>query len=333
MPKDYFKKNHEYVKKIMDDAKSDRDLADLLDEIEVPDSFKHGAHPPRNDDSSDDEGNRKRKIKDKVKSRKKRKTTKNLRSRHWFLTLNNYTEDQINELLALGAKRYAFQEEKSASGTDHLQGVFSFQHAKFWSTLDLRFKSKAVWAVCRNVAAAKNYCTKEKTRNGRQWVYGYRVGRRSRKVKDPLEGKTLYNWQSEIIDMIGGEPDDRKIYWYWSDRGNIGKSALVKHLVMKEDAIFCGGRFQDAFYAIKEEVSKGLDIQIVIFDLPRSMGNKISYTAMEGIKNGLIFNSKYESGKVLFNTPHIIVLANYEPNLDQMSEDRWVVKNLDDEVL
>ncbi len=264
-----------------------------------------------------------------LKSAKRRRTTVDLRSRHWFLTWNNYAEQAIRILLALGAKNYAFQEEKASTGTPHLQGVFSFQHAKKWSQLNNKCDGKAVWAVCRNVAAAKRYCQKEETRNGRQWIQGYKMGRK--KVKDPLEGKKPYNWQQDIIDMIQEEPDDRKIYWYWSNRGCIGKSALVKHLVMAEDAVYCGGRFQDAFYAIKAEVEKVGDVQVVLFDLPRAMGNKISYTAMEGIKNGLIFNSKYESGKVLFNTPHIFVLANYEPDLDQMSNDRWVVKNLDNE--
>ncbi len=260
--------------------------------------------------------------------KKKRKV--DLRRRHWFLTWNNYTQESIRILLGLGAHSYAFQEETGKEkGTPHLQGVFSFIHAKKHSELDNKCKIKAIWAPCRNVGAARNYCIKAPTRTGKQWTKGYKIGQA--KVIDPFDGKTPYKWQQEIINIVQQQPDERKVYWYWSTYGNIGKSALIKHLVMKEDAIFVGGKFSAAFYAIKAKTDKGQDPYIVLFDLPRSKGNMISYIAIEGIKNGLIFNSKYESGHVVFNIPHVICMANCEPDYNQLSRDRWQVKCLDNE--
>ncbi len=263
-------------------------------------------------------------------ARRRKTPRKDHRVRHWFLTWNNYEASSIQILTNLGAKAYAFQEEKSSTGTKHLQGVFTFEHARLWSSLDRKCGSKAYWERCKNVAAARNYCQKERSRNGRRWVHGgYGLGKKA--IIDPLSGKTPYKWQEKIIDMINLPPDDRKISWVWSTRGRIGKSALVKHLCLTEDANYVGGKFADAFYAIKAKIDKGEEARIILFDLPRSMGNRVSYVAIESIKNGCIFSSKYESGQLLFNTPHIIVFANCEPDYHKLSDDRWEVTCLDNE--
>ncbi len=262
-----------------------------------------------------------------ARRRKARRIDK--RSRHWCCTWNGYEEESIKILIDIGAEAYAFQEEKSSTGTKHLQGIFSFKNARLWSTMDRKCKGKCYWEVCRNVAAARRYCQKERTRAGRRWVLLYGFGQKA--VIDPLDGKTPYNWQEKIIGMINLPPDDRQISWIWSTRGRIGKSALVKHLCLKEDANFVGGKFADAFYAIKAKIDKGQEAKIILFDLPRSMGNRVSYVAIESIKNGCIFSSKYESGQLLFNTPHVIVFANCEPDYQNLSDDRWEVTCLDGE--
>jgi len=66
----------------------------------------------------------------------------------------------------------------------------------------------------------------------------------------------------------------------------------------------------------------------VIFDVPRDNGNKISYKSVESIKNGMIYSPKYESKYKLFNSPHIIIFANEPPQLEKLSIDRWVVKEI-----
>ncbi len=260
------------------------------------------------------------------RTKKKRKVDH--RGRHWFLTWNNYRKaEDVRILLQLGARKYAFQEETGDNKTKHLQGVFSFKNAKLWSTLDKKTGGHAFWEPCKNVLAARTYCQKERSRTGEQWLKGMKMG--GAKLKDPLEGKTPYVWQQEILDMCQEDPDERKIYWYWSTKGRVGKSALIKHLCMTEGAQMVGGKFNDAFYAIKSEIEAKRQPFIVLFDLPRSMGSKISYVAMENIKNGCIFNAKYESGMLLFNSPHMIVMANVPPDTHMMSPDRWVIKCLD----
>ncbi len=248
-------------------------------------------------------------------------------SRHWFLTANNPTPDTILNLLSIGGlERYAIQEEEGPEGTPHLQGVLTFRSPKKWSTL--RNHVKAYWKPCRNIHAAKNYCTKLASRAGKQWIRGFNI---KGHVNDPLEGKTLYAYQRELLEIIKSVPDERKIYWYWSNKGCIGKSCFVKHVVLKHGAIVVGGKHKDAYYAICQRVAKNKDMDTVIFDLPRSQGNKISYVAIEGIKNGLFMSAKYESQMCLYNPPHVIVFANEAPDQSQLSRDRWIVKYLDND--
>ncbi len=261
--------------------------------------------------------------------RKRRKV--DLRGYNWFLTWNNYDSASLGVLLGLaGLKRYCIQEEVGKDGTPHLQGVMVFKTNVLMSTLNNACNKKCWWSRCRNLQAAKNYCSKVPTASGERWVKGFNI---FVKVKDPLEGKELYDWQEDILNMVRGKADDRKVQWYWSAVGNVGKSVLCKHMVLKENAIVVGGSFRDAYYAIMQRVQKKRSVNLVVFALSRSQGNKVSYIAIEGIKDGMFFSPKYESGMCVYNHPHVLVFANEPPDLSMLSKDRWVVKCLDKDPL
>jgi hypothetical protein len=140
--------------------------------------------------------------------------------------------------------------------------------------------------------------------------------------------REFYDWQRRLYEYIKGEPDDRTIYWCWSNNGGVGKSQFCKYLAYHDNAVICGkGAYGDIVNII---FNANMDeSNLVVFDLPRNNGNKISYSALESIKNGLVCNTKYETGNKIFNAPHIIVFANKEPELDKMSEDRFIVICLD----
>lgn len=69
--------------------------------------------------------------------------------------------------------------------------------------------------------------------------------------------------------------------------------------------------------------------KIVIWDLPRNNGNKISYDAIESVKNGMICNTKFETGTKIFDPPHIIIFSNEQPEEENLSKDRWNIINID----
>ena len=112
----------------------------------------------------------------------------------------------------------------------------------------------------------------------------------------PMEGVELRTWQVTLENEILSEPNDRKVVWYTDFEGGQGKTFMARYLVANHGAIVLGGEAKDMFYGYNNE-------NIVIFDL--SFGdtyegkvpwNRFDYSAMEKIKDGILFNSKYESG-------------------------------------
>ena len=81
-------------------------------------------------------------------------------------------------------------------------------------------------------------------------------------------------------------------------------------------------------YEVMEYLKKN-KLKIVMIDLTRCIENYVSYQGIEEIKNGIFYNTKYESGMVLFDSPHIIIFANFPPEEGKLNADRWNIVNLD----
>lgn len=246
------------------------------------------------------------------------------RKNHFF-TVNNYTEELIGGFLSyfdIHATRYAFQEEICpTTKTPHLQGMVMFSEEKRSTIWDPT--SKGHWETLKKTDAV--YQLKEASRkpNGRQWVKG---------LPKPLKLITPSKpWQLDILELLKTEPDDRKIYWFWSEAGSIGKSQFAKYCVHTINCLFFEeGKKSDIMHLIFEAPEERMGAMIV--DVPRDNGNNVSYKALESIKNGMIYSSKYEGGYKLFNSPHVIVFANLPPQTQKMSSDRWVIQNIDEPI-
>lgn len=148
-----------------------------------------------------------------------------------------------------------------------------------------------------------------------------------------MKREFLKDKQLKIVDLFKDYCDplwDRKLYWFYEDEGGWGKSTCALHMIDFMDAILMAGANNDILYAYVEYLkhNDGESPKTIIFDIPRVNGNHISYAAIESIKNGVIFSPKYESGMVRFNRPNVVVFANEYPEVDKMSEDRWIIEEL-----
>lgn len=217
------------------------------------------------------------------------------------------------------ASKYRIQEETGECGTPHLQGVVLFPkelRSTVWDPNSRGHYAKLIGTFEQNVA----YCSKLDTRTGREWSKG---------LPKPIKIiENLRPWQSEIEKLILSEPDDRTIHWFWDSAGNIGKSSFVKYCVVKHKVLFCdGGKKADLINLVFNQDMDNTNC--VIWDLPRSSKGNISYATLEAVKNGMVCNTKYETGVKVFNPPHIIVFANFPPDEpDQLSDDRWNIIEL-----
>jgi len=243
------------------------------------------------------------------------------RKNHFF-TYNNYKIEEIDVIVDT-LKKFAYkgkiQTEVGEKGTPHLQGMI-WCHAPHRDT-EFKLPKQINWRKLEDIHNKRDYCGKDDTHDG--------IFRTSWGFPKPLKLITPDKpWQIDILEILKLEPDDRLVYWFWSEKGNIGKSQFCKYLVAKHECVFIDeGKKADIMMTI---MNADMDTKnCVIFDIPRDNGNHVSYKSIESIKNGMIFSSKYESGYKLFNSPHVIVFANEAPQEEKLSNDRWRIFNID----
>ena len=248
---------------------------------------------------------------------------------HWFMTWNNYPNDGVEtiETKMKGLCRaYVFQKETGEEGTKHLQGYFHLKKKMRWSEFNL--PTTIHWEKAKHPKECITYCSKTETRD--EGTEPYAFGMKLPKPIKCLKKEQLYDWQRKIAELCEQEPDDRKIYWFWESTGNIGKSQLVRYLCLHHGALMVSGKGADMKYlCVKYNEKHGMYPEVLIFDIPRSAANYVSYTGMEEIKNGCFASTKYDCEMVVMNPPHMICFANFEPETETMSADRWVIEELE----
>ena len=71
-----------------------------------------------------------------------------------------------------------------------------------------------------------------------------------------------------------------------------------------------------------------------VWDIPRCNLGSVSYSAIESIKNGLVCNTKCETGTKVFNAPQIIAFASSWPSAtENLSKDRWQIYKIENNSL
>lgn len=253
-------------------------------------------------------------------------------AKRWCFTYNGYSEldmdsleDELNDAIPV----LIFQTEVSKKKTKHLQGYLEFfKKSRPMGIVNNILEGKPHWEVAKgDIWENHAYCSKDHSYDGiRRYERGFprRLELMTRADMRPNQ-LAIADEYKEFEDPKFG----RDIHWYWEEKGGWGKSILCKYMVDCMGAILLGGANKDALYGIAQMVEKsGKGPDIVIFDIPRVNKGGISYQTLEYVKNGMFFNSKYESAMVRFNSPHVIVFANVEPEYEKLSSDRWCVKDL-----
>lgn len=230
---------------------------------------------------------------------------------------NHDLETIKQALIPISKKLICGEETCPTTGRKHYQTFIALKKKMRGEQIS-KLLSGTKWLACNGDEEANvKYCSKD----GNVFKHGF---------PKPLKLITpSKSWQLKILDLIRTEPDDRKVYWFWSEQGGVGKSQFAKYLVAKENCLFFEeGKKADIMHLIFEAPEDKLER--IIIDVPRDNGNKVSYKSIESIKNGMIYSSKYEGGYKLFNPPHLIVFANMPPEEERLSADRWVIENIDE---
>lgn len=140
-------------------------------------------------------------------------------------------------------------------------------------------------------------------------------------------------WQEDIIALNDIPADCRSVYWYYDPIGNTGKTSLCKFMKLSfGNNWFCSkdmGTSRDAATIIQGAVASGWNGKGWVLDLPRSAEHHTRmYSYIEEILDGMVTAQKYQGGTVIFNSPHLVVFANWLPNIDCLSKDRWKIYDI-----
>lgn len=250
------------------------------------------------------------------------------KARAWFFTYNIPSEEEVphgtlEQLLSVIEPRlYVFQLEQAPTTSQlHYQGVLAVKNPV---VMPKWLCAQVHWERCRDLKAAIRYCQKAETRLRGPW--GFNVT-----MEQVLKLPSLQQfapWQLHVLALIAKDPDYRTIHWFWDSAGNTGKSSLCRYIrATQTRSLYVAGAGKDIIYAMTKKLEKG-HVSTVLFDIPRICEGHVSYSAMEQIKNGILFNGKYESGDMIFNPPHIICFSNFPPDEGSLSADRWSITNI-----
>lgn len=252
----------------------------------------------------------------------------------WCFTFNNYPSDWLFYMapwLRDHASGWIIGEEVGGEGTPHLQGYIEFKkktrpiecmsnHGRQLPRYDTIHWEKAKGTKAQNIA----YCSKEGKITS------------NFKVEQPLIIKPLYGWQEKALAITQQPVDPRRVHWLWEPEGAYGKTSFIRYMVHHHQALICTGKSSDAKYLIvKYKEANGMFPDIILWNISRTMEKFISYQAIEEIKDGVFASTKYECSTVLMNPPHLLIFANFGPDLVDpgLSLDRFYIRNLRTEEL
>lgn len=149
----------------------------------------------------------------------------------------------------------------------------------------------------------------------------------------------LRNWQQELFNSISPEipSDDRTIQWWWESTGNTGKTWFVKWLLSNHPsdyyAITDVGSGKDFATIVESAFNEGWSGHCILVCLSRTeeCNFRALYKSLEKVKDGLLTTTKYRGKTTVFNSPHVVVLANWPPMIEfedgksTLSSDRWKI--------
>ena len=178
--------------------------------------------------------------------------------------------------------------------------------------------------------------------------YNFNVNGLERGMKDALDiyelhGKNMdmkdiewRGWQRDLRQYLD-KPCDRKVIWIVGKGGNEGKSFFQANIreefgYSRVCTLELGENSRNTFHILGKICSTNTDI--FLFNLPRGeyLGTE-QYKILESIKDGAAVDGKYNSQKLYFKKPNVlIVFANDEPKRAKLSMDRWVILKISNDL-
>lgn len=132
----------------------------------------------------------------------------------------------------------------------------------------------------------------------------------------------LMQWQGEMVCLLK-ESDDRRVNVIIDPEGGWGKTWASKYCQVNHIAQYVPplAKAEDFMAFAMAKPSKAY-----VFDMPRASDvKKVAelWSAIEQIKNGYLYDKRYQFRDMWIESPAIVVITNEKPPYDSLSPDRW----------
>ena len=141
----------------------------------------------------------------------------------------------------------------------------------------------------------------------------------------------LKPWQESLLEYVQ-KPCDREIFWVVGKEGNEGKSWFQKYVKSWLGArrvvtgIDIKANNASIFQALRKCPIVTADIFLFNIGKSKKKFDVINYDALEAIKDGEAFASKYDSQQLKIRVPNVVmVFSNSPPNISQLAKVRFEV--------
>ncbi|CAJ85967.1 replication protein [Malvastrum yellow mosaic alphasatellite] len=139
------------------------------------------------------------------------------------------------------------------------------------------------------------------------------------KTTREIEILNLKSWQLRLNTLLERAPDDRTIFWVYGPTGGEGKSTFARDLYRSGTWFYTrGGSADNVSYQYIGQLGNN-----IVFDIPRDKKDYLQYSLIEMFKDRLIVSNKYEPLMApLINCIHVVVMSNFMPDFEKISQDR-----------
>nr|QBC98359.1 Replication Initiation protein [Gossypium darwinii symptomless alphasatellite] len=250
------------------------------------------------------------------------------------------------------------EEESPTTRRRHLQGYLQLKTKKSLSAVKSLFgdlnphleKQRA-----RRTDEARDYCMKEETRVSGPFEFGeycpigsHKRRQRESVIRSPvrmaeenpsvfrrvkakiaeeefqktaheIQISNLKSWQLRLKTLLERAPDDRTIFWVYGPDGGEGKSTFARDLYRSGTWFYTrGGSADNVSYQYIGHLGNNIG-----FDIPRDKKDYLQYSLIEMFKDRLIVSNKYGPLMApLVNCIHVVVMSNFLPDFEKISQDR-----------
>lgn len=261
------------------------------------------------------------------------------------MTKGQLTEGDIMNSLKDIAKHFVFQLEESSTGYVHFQGRLSLIKKKrksekhiLLNLLPIKFEYLEPTTNPDYFKGDNFYQMKLDTRIAGPW--DERSVPKELFIPRQYQGllEKLRPFQQTIWDSVE-QFEPRIINMIYCPHGNMGKSVIASLCELHGKGVDlppCNDAdklIQSMCDIVGPHGMKIRDPNPVFIDMPRAMNKDRLcgiYTAIEQIKKGKLFDTRYKYQAWWIHSPQIWVFSNIEPDLSLLSGDRWRIWSIDE---